>query len=116
ESAALLSTVASITALVLVPLFGAWSDRIGRKPLMVSSAVLMIVCSYPLFAIMQLETPWAGTVSTIGLGVILAIVLGVHAVTVAEIFPTRTRQSGLSIAYSVTAAIFVGTVPLVLTW
>lgn len=116
ESAALLSTVASVTALVLVPLFGAWSDRIGRKPLMVGSAVLMIVCSYPLFSIMQLDTAWAGTVSTIGLGVILAIVLGVHAVTVAEIFPTRTRQSGLSIAYSVTAAIFVGTVPLILTW
>ncbi|MDO5744340.1 MAG: MFS transporter, partial [Micrococcaceae bacterium] len=116
ERAALLSTVASITALILVPLFGALSDRVGRKPLMVSSALLMILASYPLFQVMQLDKPWAGTVSTIGLGLILAIVLGVHAVTVAELFPTRTRQSGLSIAYSVTAAIFVGTVPYVLTW
>ncbi|MDQ0092991.1 MFS transporter [Paeniglutamicibacter psychrophenolicus] len=116
ETAALLSTVASITALILVPLFGALSDRIGRKPLMLASGALMVICSYPLFKLMQVDEPWAGMASTIGLGIILAIVLGVHAVTVAELFPTRTRQTGLSIAYSVTAAIFVGTVPLVLTW
>lgn len=116
ETAALLSTVASITALILVPLFGAWSDKIGRKPLMITSALLMVISSYPLFLLMQIDATWAQMASTVGLGVVLAIVLGVHAVTVAELFPTRTRQSGLSIAYSVTAAIFVGTVPLVLTW
>jgi MHS family proline/betaine transporter-like MFS transporter len=32
------------------------------------------------------------------------------------LFPTRTRQTGLSVAYSITAAIFAGTVPYVLTW
>lgn len=116
SSAALLSTAASISALILVPLFGAWSDKVGRKPLMLSSAILMTICSYPLFLLMQVDAMWAQTLSTIGLGIILSIVLGVHAVTVAELFPTRTRQSGLSIAYSVTAAIFVGTVPYVLTW
>ncbi len=42
--------------------------------------------------------------------------LGVHAAAAAELFPTRTRQTGLSIAYSLTAAIFAGTVPYVLTW
>lgn len=116
ELAALLSTVASVTALILVPCFGALSDRWGRKPLLAASAVLMVTASYPLFLVMQSGTPWAGFVSTVGLGMILAIVLGVHAVAVAELFPTRTRQSGLSIAYSVTAAIFVGTVPYILTW
>lgn len=114
--AALLSTAASITALILVPICGALSDRFGRKPLLMASAVLMVVLAYPLFALMHNDAPWAPAVSTIGLGVVLSIVLGVHAVTVAELFPTRTRQSGLSIAYSVTAALFVGTVPYLLTW
>ncbi|MDJ0357320.1 MFS transporter [Paenarthrobacter sp. PH39-S1] len=116
SSAALLSTVASITAIILVPIFGSMSDRYGRKPLLIGSAALLVIFSYPLFAIMQSGTPWAGMVSTVGLGIILAIILGVHAVTAAELFPTRTRQSGLSIAYSVVAAIFAGTVPYVLTW
>lgn len=116
SSAALLSTVASITAMILVPVFGAMSDRYGRKPLLVGSAALLVVFSYPLFAVMQSGKPWSGMVSTVGLGIILAVILGVHAVTVAELFPTRTRQSGLSIAYSVVAAIFAGTVPYVLTW
>ncbi|WP_258142167.1 MULTISPECIES: MFS transporter [unclassified Arthrobacter] len=95
---------------------GALSDRIGRKPVLITAAVSLVVLAYPLFLIMQTGTAWAGVASTIGLGVILALILGVHAAAAAELFPTRTRQTGLSIAYSVTAAIFAGTVPFVLTW
>lgn len=115
SNAALFSTCASLAALILVPIFGALSDRFGRKPLLSAASILLVVASYPLFLIMQSGAEWAGLVSTIGLAVILSIILGVHAVTVAELFPTRTRQSGLSIAYSVTAAIFAGTVPYLLT-
>ncbi|KUM34356.1 MFS transporter [Arthrobacter sp. EpRS71] len=115
-TAALLSTAASVAGLILVPFVGALSDRIGRKPLLITAAVSLVVLAYPLFLIMQTGTAWAGIVSTIGLGVILALILGVHAAAAAELFPTRTRQTGLSIAYSVTAAIFAGTVPYVLTW
>lgn len=116
QNAALFSTAASVAALITVPLFGALSDRVGRKPPLIVASVLLIVLSYPLFAVMHTDAPWAGFVSTVGLGLILAIVLGVHAVTVAELFPTRTRQTSLSIVYAVTAAIFAGTVPYVLTW
>ncbi len=115
-TAALLSTAASVAGLILVPLVGALSDRIGRKPLLIAAAISLVVLAYPLFLIMHSGTPWAGIVSTIGLGTILALILGVHAAAAAELFPTRTRQTGLSVAYSVTAAIFAGTVPYVLTW
>lgn len=114
--AALLSAVTSIIAVGVVPICGALSDRYGRKPLLTGAALALVVFSYPLLSIMQLEAAWAGTVSTVLLGVILAVILGVHAVTSAELFPTRTRQSGMSIAYQVTSAIFAGTVPYVLTW
>ncbi|MFF2243371.1 MFS transporter [Arthrobacter sp. NPDC058130] len=115
-TAALLSTAASVAGLILVPLVGALSDRIGRRPLLIAAAISLVVLAYPLFLIMHSGAPWAGIVSTIGLGTILALILGVHAAAAAELFPTRTRQTGLSVAYSVTAAIFAGTVPFVLTW
>ncbi|MFE5837992.1 MFS transporter [Arthrobacter sp. NPDC056493] len=115
-TAALLSTAASVAGLILVPLVGALSDRVGRRPVLIAAAISLVVLAYPLFLIMHSGAPWAGIVSTIGLGTILALILGVHAAAAAELFPTRTRQTGLSVAYSVTAAIFAGTVPYVLTW
>lgn len=116
SKAALLSSVASIVAIIIVPLAGAWSDKIGRRPLLIGAAVSLILLSYPLFLIMGMNTTWAGTVSTVGLGVILAVILGVHAVTCAELFPTRTRQSGMSISYQAGTALFAGTAPYVITW
>jgi MHS family proline/betaine transporter-like MFS transporter len=115
NQAALLTTMASALGLIVVPLSGLASDRWGRKPVLMTAAIALTAFSLPLFLIMKSGQPWAVFVSTIGLAVILAIILGTHAATVAELFPTRTRQTGLSIAYAVTAALFAGTAPFVLT-
>jgi MHS family proline/betaine transporter-like MFS transporter len=114
--AALLSTLASALGLVIVPLAGIASDRFGRKPVLMTAAIALTVLSVPLFILMGADYPWASFVSTFGLAFILAIILGTHAATVVELFPTRTRQTGLSIAYALTAALFAGTAPYILTW
>ncbi|WP_263310817.1 MFS transporter [Brachybacterium atlanticum] len=114
--AALLSTLGSALALVVVPLAGAASDKVGRRPVLFTAAIALTVLSVPLFALMRTGTTGAALISTMGLALILAIILGTHAVTVVELFPTRTRQTGLSIAYAVTAALFAGTAPYLLTW
>ncbi|MGW1163628.1 MFS transporter [Streptomyces sp. NPDC002513] len=114
DSAALLSTVISLLGLVLVPLFGLLSDRVGRKPVFVGATAALLVVSTPAFLLMR--TGLAGTwIAGLLLGVILAAILGTYAVWSAETFPTRTRQSGLSIAYNLTAALFAGTVPYLMT-
>ncbi|GAA3853658.1 MULTISPECIES: MFS transporter [Amycolatopsis] len=113
-SAALLSTVISLTGLVLVPAFGRLSDRVGRRPVLIGAGIALFVLATPAYLLMR--TGLAGTwAAALALGVILAAILGTYAVWSAEIFPTRTRQSGLSIAYNVTAALFAGTVPYVMT-
>lgn len=114
--AALLSTLASALGLIIVPLAGIASDRFGRKPVLMTAAIAQTVLSVPLFMLMTRGDATSAFISTLGLALILAIVLGTHAVTVVELFPTRTRQTGLSIAYAVTAALFAGTAPYVLTW
>ncbi|MCT1552175.1 MFS transporter [Brevibacterium casei] len=114
--AALLSTLASALGLIIVPLAGIASDRWGRKPVLMTAAVALTVLSVPLFMLMGVRSDWAAFASTFGLAFILAIILGTHAATVVELFPTRTRQTGLSIAYAITAALFAGTAPYALTW
>ncbi|MEU6645526.1 MFS transporter [Saccharomonospora sp. NPDC046836] len=113
-NAALLSTVISLVGLVLVPAFGHLSDRVGRRPLFIAAAVALFVLATPAFLLMQ--SSLVGTwVAALALGVILAAILGTYAVWSAEIFPTRTRQGGLSVSYNVTAALFAGTVPYLMT-
>ncbi|MBC9954000.1 MFS transporter [Leucobacter sp. cx-42] len=114
--AALLSTLASALGLIIVPLAGMASDKVGRKPVLMVAAVTQTLLAVPLFYLMTIGEDWAVFTSTLGLALILAITLGTHAVTVVELFPTRTRQTGLSIAYALTAALFAGTAPYVLTW
>ncbi|MFK0117988.1 MFS transporter [Streptomyces sp. NPDC090994] len=114
DSAALLSTVISLLGLVLVPLFGRLSDRVGRKPVFVGATAALLVLATPAFLLMR--TGLTGTwIAGLLLGAILAAILGTYAVWSAEIFPTRTRQSGLSVAYNITAALFAGTVPYLMT-
>lgn len=114
DSAALLSTVISLLGLVLVPLFGRLSDRVGRKPVFIGATATLLVVATPAFWLMR--TGMAGTwIAGLALGAILAAILGTYAVWSAEVFPTRTRQSGLSISYNVTAALFAGTVPYLMT-
>ncbi len=116
DQAALLSTFASLTAIVLIPISGIISDRVGRKPVLVTAGILLILAAIPLFLLMKTATGLATFTATFGLTAILAIILGTHASTVAELFPTRTRQSGLSMAYSVAGAFFAGTLPYINTW
>lgn len=113
-SAALLSTVISLVGLVLVPAFGRLSDRIGRRPILIGAGAALFVLATPAFLLMRTSLGWTW-VAALGLGVILAAILGTYAVCSAEIFPTRTRQGGLSIAYNLIAALFAGTVPYLMT-
>lgn len=114
--AALLSTMASALGLIVVPLAGIASDRVGRKPVLMTAAVALTLLAVPLFMLMSSGGESAAFLSTLGLALILSLILGTHAATVVELFPTRTRQTGLSIAYAVAAALFAGTAPYVLTW
>lgn len=115
-SAALSATITSIVAMILVPLFGILSDRIGRKPLLMASGLGFAALSYPAFLLMGAGNLAGVVVVQVGLGVLLALVLSTHAVAMSELFPTRVRQAGLSLGYQVTATIFAGTVPFLMTY
>ena len=110
------TTIAGAIYVVTPPIFGALSDRIGRKPILFAQAIATIVLSYPLFWMtisMKSVTAliWAQAIAA----VIIGLGAGVGAAIRAEAFPTRVRYTGLSVSYGLSVAIFGGFAPLIAT-
>src|SRR5271157_3447545 len=102
ESDALLATMAiAASNFVWLPVSGALSDRIGRKPILIAFAVLALITAYPALA-------WL--VSAPSLGRMLAVELwlsflyawynGAMVVALTEVVPATVRTAGFSLAYS----------------
>ena len=110
-------TVAAVVLTVLTPLFGAWSDKIGRKPLTLSSAVLYGLLAWPLF------TYLVGAPNGISLVIVqsisaavLAMFAGPLCAILSELFPTRVRFTALSIGYGMSVTLFGGFAPFISQW
>ena len=109
-------TVASLVALVLIPPLGALSDRIGRKPLLITGAVGFAVFAYPLFLLLNSGSFAAAVSAHAALAAIEAVFVSASLAAGAELFATRVRSSGYSVGYNVSVAVFGGTAPYVATW
>mgnify|MGYP001273138693 CR=1 FL=1 len=103
--------------IILVPVFGAMSDRRGRLPIMFAAGATALVVSYPLFAWLA-AVPTLPTLLTVQaiMGVLGAAYMGPLAALMAESFPTRMRTTGLAISYSFCVAIFGGFAPFINAW
>lgn len=102
---------------VLAPFVGMLSDRVGRKPLILWSRVLLAVLIYPGF--LWLNTVPTPTVLFLVLGVLSLGLVGqtVPSITMLpEMFPKAVRASGMSLVYSVGVALFGGFAPFISTW
>jgi MFS transporter, MHS family, proline/betaine transporter len=110
------STVASLVLVVLLPPAGALSDRFGRKPLILAASIGFLILSYPMFLWMSGGTFTAALISQMVGAVLTALYGGASLAAFVELFPTRTRYSGLAMSYNLAVAICGGTTPLVATW
>jgi MFS transporter, MHS family, alpha-ketoglutarate permease len=99
-----------IFALILQPLYGALSDRIGRKPLLVWFGVSGTLGTIPL--LYSLQATRSALVAFLLICTAWLIVGGytsINAVVKAELFPTKVRATGVGLPYAVTVSIFGGT-------
>jgi MHS family proline/betaine transporter-like MFS transporter len=97
-------------------LCGALSDRLGRKPVILTGSVGYLVLSYPMFLWMSGGTFTAALSAQLVCAVLTALYGGAALAAFVELFPTRTRYSGLALSYNLAVAICGGTTPLVATW
>jgi MHS family proline/betaine transporter-like MFS transporter len=101
----------------LIPLFGALSDRIGRKPVLVASLVLFLGVAYPLFSWVHANPSFRNLLSMqIVLCAVLGAFYGPWATALAEQFPTHIRASGLGIVANLGATTLGGFAPFFVTW
>jgi MFS transporter, MHS family, proline/betaine transporter len=101
----------------LAPFIGLWSDKVGRKPLIFWSRLLLLVLVYPGF-LWLIHSPTAGVLFTVvGVFSVLLVAQTVPSITMLpEMFPKHVRASGMSLVYSVGVALFGGFSPFISTW
>lgn len=102
---------------VLMPFMGALSDRIGRRPLLITSLLGYLVILYPLYAWLVAE-PSIGKLLTVQLIISLFVsaFFGVFSTVMAELFPANVRSAGMSMAYNIAVMVFGGFAQFIVTW
>jgi MHS family proline/betaine transporter-like MFS transporter len=99
-----------------IPLVGYLSDKIGRKIVIVTVALLLSVLTYPLYTLLNSSQFIVQAAALICFAVLSAGIVGTVPATLAEMFPTPVRYSGVAISYNIGFAIFGGLTPVIATY
>ncbi|MNZ13583.1 Proline/betaine transporter [compost metagenome] len=108
--------VASLSAALVMPLGGAFTDRYGRKPFLMVIGTLATLAMYWFFK----TAPGATPATLFWPLMAVAILFGLYASStyalMSELLPTRIRSTGIAVAYNIPVAVFGGSAPLISTW
>ncbi|OLU21117.1 alpha-ketoglutarate permease [Pseudomonas sp. PA1(2017)] len=103
--------------MLLQPLVGALSDKIGRRPILIAFGVLGTLFTYPILTTLHTVQSWWGAFFLIMAALIIVSgYTSINAVVKAELFPTEIRALGVGLPYALTVSIFGGTAEYVALW
>jgi MFS transporter, MHS family, proline/betaine transporter len=108
-----LSTAAAFAVILVTPLAGALSDRLGRKPVLIFVSICSVLLPITLFQLMASGSASYALFAAVILACVAGAVSAVGAITTAEQFPGEGRISGLALGATTATAIFGGLTPYV---
>lgn len=111
----MMTTISMIAMGIVIPISGWISDKIGRKAVLIPSALAFTFFAYPLFTSLEGSFTTA-LMAQVALSFIMGVFFAPIPATLVELFPLSVRYSGLSIAHSISMAVFGGSAPLIATW
>jgi MHS family alpha-ketoglutarate permease-like MFS transporter len=118
SAATLISTLTLIVFMLLQPLFGLLSDKIGRKPLLIAFGVLGSLATIPILTLLgHTKDVWVAFALIMCALIIVSGYTSINAVVKAELFPANIRAIGVGFPYGVAVSLFGGTAePLALSF
>jgi len=105
--------LAGFIVMVLTPIVGHWSDKVGRTRIMLGAGVLFFVTVYPAFMFMNAHPSLLTLMAAVGwVAILKAIYYAPIPALMSDMFPTRTRTTGMAVGYNLGTTIFGGFTPL----
>ncbi len=111
EAALWLSTTAAVVVIAVTPFVGLWSDRIGRRPVLLALALGSAALPISMFALMSSGSHVQALLGACALAALAGAVSAVGAVATAEQFPGEGRVTGLALGATMATAVFGGLTP-----
>jgi len=113
----LVTVCVGISNFIWLPVMGAFSDRIGRKPLLIGATVLAIATAYPALSWLVAHPSFGNLLMVeLWLSFLYGSYNGAMVVALTEIMPVEVRTTGFSLAYSLATATFGGFTPAACTY
>ncbi len=114
--ALLVTLLVGVSNFFWLPIGGALSDRIGRKPVLVAMTVMAIVSAYPALSYLAQAASFAHMLEVLlWLSFLYGMYNGAMIPALTEIMPVEVRVAGFSLAYSLATAVFGGFTPAIST-